>query len=51
MEQEHPAPEAAADAQATPDRRKAAWIGMGALLVALVLLGLLSGPKIGRAHV
>ncbi len=45
MEQEHPAPEAAPEAQATPDRRKAAWIGMGALLVALILLGLLSGPS------
>jgi thiol-disulfide isomerase/thioredoxin len=45
MEQEHRAPEAAPEAQATPDRRKAAWIGMGALLVALVLLGLLSGPS------
>jgi thiol-disulfide isomerase/thioredoxin len=30
---------------APPGRRKAAWIGMGALLVALVLLAFLSGPS------
>ena len=28
-----------------PGRRKAAWIGMGALLVALILLAFLSGPS------
>ena len=33
------------DADAPPGRRKAAWIGMGALLVALVLLAFLSGPS------
>ena len=45
-EQEHPVHEAASEPQAPPpDRRKAAWIGMGALLVALILLGLLSGPS------
>jgi thiol-disulfide isomerase/thioredoxin len=44
MEQEHPVAEAAPETP-PPDRRKAAWIGMGALLVALILLGLLSGPS------
>src|SRR5688572_16639268 len=39
MEQEIP------PVDAPPDRRKAAWIGMGALLVALVLLAFLSGPS------
>jgi thiol-disulfide isomerase/thioredoxin len=39
MEQEQPGVEA------VPGRRKAAWIGMGALLVALVLLAFLSGPS------
>jgi len=32
-------------AEVPPDRRKTAWIGMGALLVALVLLAYLSGPS------
>jgi thiol-disulfide isomerase/thioredoxin len=36
---------AAAPVDAPPGRRKAAWIGMGALLVALVLLAFLSGPS------
>ena len=39
MEEEQPG------VDAPPDRRKAAWIGMGALLVALVLLAFLSGPS------
>jgi len=39
MEQEQPG------VDAPPGRRKAAWIGMGALLVALVLLAFLSGPN------
>ena len=43
MEQEQPGVPPAADAP--PGRRKAAWIGMGALLVALVLLAFLSGPS------
>jgi thiol-disulfide isomerase/thioredoxin len=39
MDQEQPGVEP------PPDRRKVAWIGMGALLVALVLLAFLSGPS------
>ena len=39
MAEEHPL------VDAPPDRRKTAWIGMGALLVALVLLAFLSGPS------
>src|SRR3954463_9329184 len=47
MEQHPPAPEPDPEpvTEATPDRRKVAWIGMGALLVALILLGFLSGPS------
>jgi len=47
MEQHPPAPEPDPEpvSEATPDRRKVAWIGMGALLVALILLGFLSGPS------
>jgi len=43
MEQEPSAPGPPADAP--QDRRKTAWIGMGALLVALILLAFLSGPS------
>jgi thiol-disulfide isomerase/thioredoxin len=43
MEQELPTPGPAPETP--PDRRKVAWIGMGALLIALILLGLLSGPS------
>jgi thiol-disulfide isomerase/thioredoxin len=47
MEQHPPAqePDPEPVSEATPDRRKVAWIGMGALLVALILLGFLSGPS------
>ena len=52
MEDEHPGPEPPAPDAASampppvepPDRRKAAWIGMGAVVVALGLLAFLSGP-------
>ena len=43
MEEEHHSVSPGVDAP--PDRRKTAWIGMGALLVALVLLAFLSGPS------
>ena len=43
MEEEQPSVLPGVDAP--PDRRKTAWIGMGALLVALVLLAFLSGPS------
>lgn len=43
MEEEHHSVSSGVDAP--PDRRKTAWIGMGALLVALVLLAFLSGPS------
>ena len=47
MEQEQPgvAAPVVPPVDAPPGRRKAAWIGMGALLVALVLLAFLSGPS------
>jgi thiol-disulfide isomerase/thioredoxin len=52
MEHEHPepqpqeteAPPPVVDPAEPPNRRKAAWIGMGAVVVALVLLAFLSGP-------